>query len=863
MSSEWQKLSGLPYRKPEIYAANWANWDDQPDRLQYSVVAGAPCGGPIATVRDENQLQPVRGTLKTELQTWTSAGTLIAGIQWARTGLLAMGWTSQETLMCVFETGVVRTFTVMLEQLNVFTVDERIKAEGGAIMAALWPNGVALLTRKLNLYVNASTTRSGECCHKCADMKLTSNPLTLCVLPPPHEDSADVQVVVGTAEGPILLVDRHEARDLGIDKGPYMSFAVSSSGRSLACLSTTGELKILGVENDLQEQAKASVDSKKKPRQMVWCGDDCIALYLLFPTPSNTVQHVLFVGGPNNEWIPYKYDAPLHLVSECDGCRIVGTHKIEFVQRVPASTEAVFSIGNTDPPAMLPYALERFDKGDVCAQESLRLINKDDLADAVATNIDAAQFEYECDKVENLLNAAVFGRHFLSEPMDPKYFVETCRNLRICIELRKAPVEIPITVPQLEKAGFAGIAMRLAQRRQHLLAARICEWVGEPKNRVLFHWACEKIRHSRGSACTDEQLCEAILAKFKGCPGVGYAEVARVAAEMYRPHLATMLLNHEPRASAQVQVLLQLAREGDDENQAMMLRLAVEKAAKSLDPDLLHSAITAVCGGDACGRSCDPEAVAKLVKERPQELQVFGDLFAAAIVRGEQFDKARMYYETVGKSRLAAQSAVQQAFKKRDADERSRFLRFAKDFYGHVDSNCSEAEKTSMALCAQVSMEEVELLRAQVNLEEMSVTKRWHNAPHRFAGTSLVSTLTKLIEIGETLEADNLRTQMKVNDKRYWRIKVRALADSGNLNELNVMATRLTSPIGYELVIEAFLKHGRHDYAKPFVPKVKDPERQAAYYSKMGMEEEAQAALRQRQERGGAGRILQNILRFG
>ena len=40
----------------------------------------------------------------------------------------------------------------------------------------------------------------------------------------------------------------------------------------------------------------------------------------------------------------------------------------------------------------------------------------------------------------------------------------------------------------------------------------------------------------------------------------GFAAVARVAAEMYRPHLATLLLNHEPRSQAQVRVLVQLAQ---------------------------------------------------------------------------------------------------------------------------------------------------------------------------------------------------------------------------------------------------------------------------------------------------------------
>eukprot|EP00927_Polykrikos_kofoidii_P077399 TRINITY_DN74338_c0_g1_i1.p1 TRINITY_DN74338_c0_g1~~TRINITY_DN74338_c0_g1_i1.p1 ORF type:complete len:862 (-),score=143.57 TRINITY_DN74338_c0_g1_i1:161-2746(-) len=859
MSPDWQKLDKLWYRKREVYTAIW---DDEPERLQLSVVAGAPYGGPIATVRDEHVLQPVRGSLKTELQTWTSAGRPIRSTPWVHVGLLAMGWTAQETIICVFETGVVRTFTVMCEPLNVFTIDDRIKSEGGAVMAALWPSGIAVLTRRLSLFVNASTTRSGECCFRCSDMKLSNTPLALCVLPPPHEDSADVQVIVGTAEGPVLLVDRNQTRDLQLDEGPYMAFAVSSSGKSLACLSTSGVLKILAVECNLQTQAVARLDSRRKPKQMVWCGDDCICLYLLFQTPSRSTEHVLFVGGPNNDLIPYRYDAPLHLVSECDGCRIVGAHKVEFVQRVPASTEAIYSIGNLDPPAMLCYALERFQKGDVCAQESLRLISREDLADAVATCVDAAQFEHDYETAESLLNAAKFGKDFLPEPTDSKSFTETCRNLRICNQLRAEPIDIPLTVPQLERLGFAGIAMRLAQRRKHFLAVRICNWVGEPKDQLLCHWACEKVRQSKGSACTDEQLCEAILAKFRGCVGVGYAEVARVAAEMYRPHLATMLLNHEPRAHAQVQVLLQLSREGDDENHSMMLRLAVEKAAQSLDPDLIQRVIAAVCGGDPCGRGADAQAIVALVKERPQELQVVGDLFVVALQRGNQFDRAQRFYELYGKSRLAAQAAVQQVLRRRDVDERKKWLRFAKDFFGQVDPAAPEAEKLSMAFCAPATAEEAELLKIQTSLEEQSVAKRWLNGPHKFAGLSLVNTLYKLIEIGETTEADNLRTQMKVSDKRYWRIKVRALSESGNLNELNMMATLRSSPIGYELVIEAFLKHRRNDLALPFVPKVKNFDTQAAFYSRMGMEEEAQTARAQRQERAGPGRLLQNILRL-
>lgn len=859
MSSDWQKLADLWYRKREIYTAHWA---DEPERLHVSVVAGAPYGGPVATIRDEHVFQPVRGSLKPELQTWTSAGRFIASAPWPHTGLLAMGWSHEEILVCAFETGIIRTFSVLCQNLQIFTVDDRVKSEGGALIAAVWPHGIAFLTRRLSLFVNTSTTRSGDACHRCADLRITSPPLCLCVLPSRHQGSTDdVQVIVGTAEGPVVLADRYDARVQPLDEGPYMAFAVSSSGRLLACLSTKGVFKVLAINDDMRVLDMANIECRKKPKQMVWCGDDCIALYLAVPTPSNSVQHVLFVGGPQNDWIPYQYDAPLHLVSECDGCRILGTHKIEFVQRVPQSTEAIYSIGNCDPPAMLCYALERFEKGDVCAQESLRII-KDDLADAVATCVDAAQHEHDVEAIESLLNAAVFGRHFLPEPADPRTFVETCRNLRICVELRKAPMDIPLTVPELDKLGFAGVAKRLAHRRHHLLAVRICQWVGHPRDEVLFHWACERIRHAKGSALTDEQLCEAILEKFRGCPGVGYAEVARVAAEMYRPHLATMLLNHEPRGHAQLQVLLQLSREGEDEDHHMMLRLAMEKAAQSSDPDLLHGAIVAACGGDPCGRAADVQALVRLLKERPQDLQVLSDMFSRTLQEHGSFDRCRAFHEQLGQSQLAAHAAVRQAFQRREAEERTKWLRFAKDFFGQVDSGAPEAERLSMQFGSQASSDECELLKAQLALEEQSVMKRWLGSPHNFVGLSLVETLSKLIEIGETVEADNLRAQYKVSDKRYWRIKVRAFSESGNLEELNVMARHLVSPVGYEIVVEAFLKHNRHDLALPFVPKVKNPELQAVYYSRMGMENEARAAREQRPERAGAGRLLQSILRL-
>lgn len=408
--------------------------------------------------------------------------------------------------------------------------------------------------------------------------------------------------------------------------------------------------------------------------------------------------------------------------------------------------------------------------------------------------------------------------------------------------------------------------MRLAQRRLHFLAVRICEWVGHPCDQVLYHWACEKIHNKKGSALTDEELNEAILKKFGGRPGVGYAEIAREAAQTYRPRLATLLLEHEPRGYAQVQVMLQLSR-SDEENRLLMLRYAAEKAVLSGDPDLVHSVISCACGGDPTGPQVSSQTLLQLIAEQPSDpaksLHMIGDIFSATLQSSGNLERLRTFHDQLGHSRRAAQTAVMEVFSKREAQQRMASLPFAKDFFAPSDPSVGEAERLSMQFCGQACTEEKDLLQAQVALEEESVLKRWLNGPHRFCGLSLVDTLRKLMELGEIVEADKLRAN-RVSDKRYWRIKVRALSDAGNISALDDLTQR-TSPIGYELFVDAFLKHGRTELALPLIPKIKNAEAQANFYSKMGMEEEAQRARDQGgRAQAGPGRILQSLgLRLG
>lgn len=71
--------------------------------------------------------------------------------------------------------------------------------------------------------------------------------------------------------------------------------------------------------------------------------------------------------------------------------------------------------------------------------------------------------------------------------------------------------------------------------------------------------------------------------------------------------------------------------------------------------------------------------------------------------------------------------------------------------------------------------------------------------------------------------ADKMAKNFKVNDKRYWRIKVFALAEAGLFDALSILSEK-KSPIGYSPFVEAAItNHNRHE-ALLFLKKMSDTE---------------------------------------
>lgn len=99
---------------------------------------------------------------------------------------------------------------------------------------------------------------------------------------------------------------------------------------------------------------------------MGWCGMDSILLYW---------DDMLLMVAPQAEPVRYFYDEPLVLIPECDGVRILSNSSMEFLQRVPSSTEHIFTIGSTSPAALLYDALDHFDRRSAKASHLFILLD--------------------------------------------------------------------------------------------------------------------------------------------------------------------------------------------------------------------------------------------------------------------------------------------------------------------------------------------------------------------------------------------------------------------------------------------------------------------------------------------------------
>lgn len=103
----------------------------------------------------------------------------------------------------------------------------------------------------------------------------------------------------------------------------------------------------------------------------------------------------------------------------------------------------------------------------------------------------------------------------------------------------------------------------------------------------------------------------------------------------------------------------------------------------------------------------------------------------------------------------------------------------------------------------------------------------------QFYGLSLHDTIQRVLQLGDIKQAEKLKNEYKVPDKRYWWLRIQVLSETFQWDELEKFSKLKKSPIGYEPFVEVCLKQQNIIEAKKYLPKCRD-DRKVKWYIRAG-----------------------------
>ncbi|CAI9757174.1 unnamed protein product [Fraxinus pennsylvanica] len=834
VAAEWQLLYNRYYRKPELYQMQWKHVD-----LTRNKVACAPFGGPIAAIRDDAKIvQLFAESALRKLRIFTSSGRLISETVWKNPGgrLIGMSWSDDQILICITQDGTVYFYNIHAELINNFSLGKEC-FESSVVECVFWGNGVVCINELFGIF--AVPDLKNPRAIKMSDCNLEDLPHCIAVIEPQYTMSGNVEVLLGVGDH-VLLVEEDGVQQLGVGIGPLQKMVVSRTGKLLASFTHDGRLLVMSTDfsNIIFEY---TCESALPPDQLAWCGMDSVLLYW---------DDMLLMVGPYGDPVRYIYDEPIILIPECDGVRILSNTSMEFLHRVPDSTVSIFQIGSTLPAALLYDALDHFDRRSAkvvylyylnasrnyilmksfsssylpLGYENLRLI-RSSLSEAVEACIDAAGYEFDISQQRTLLRAASYGQAFCSQ-FQRDFIQEMCKTLRVLNAVRHHEIGIPLSIQQYKLLTPSVLINRLINAHKYLLALRITEYLGMNQEVVIMHWACTKITASLG--IPDASLLEILLDKLKICKGISYAAVASLADKNGRRKLAAMLVEHEPHSSKQIPLLLSIGEEDT----------ALVKGIESGDTDLVYLVLFHIW------------------QKRPS-LEFFGTIQARPLARDLFVTYAQCYKHEFLKDFFLSTGQLQDvAFllwkeswelaKNPMASKgsplhgpRIKLIEKAQQLFSETKEHIFESKAAE---------EHAKLLRIQHDLEV--TTKQ-----AIFVDSSISDTIRTCIVLGNHRTAMKVKTEFKVSERRWYWLKVFALATIRDWDALEKFSKEKRPPIGYRPFVEACVDADEKAEALKYITKLTDPRERAEAYARIGMAKEAADAASQAKDGELLGRL--------
>ncbi|THH19130.1 hypothetical protein EW146_g1994 [Bondarzewia mesenterica] len=772
-TASWEAIQdgNVFYRRQQLYSIR-----GKLPNLADFIIAGCRYGGPIALMRDNSRMvalgHATPALTKAQIQVFSPAGEGLLLFSWDQGKIVKFGWTVDERLVVLNEEGVYRVYDLQGDYEQHSLGNDA--GEVGIIDARIHENGLVAMTGSLHL-LEVKGWQGGKPL-TLAIPGLSAPPHSWTIIPPDFTISRHVEVLL-SIDSTIFTVDNLESVDQRLSRGPFSHMSPSPNGKSLALLTFDGTLWVVSTDfqrNLAEFNTKSVVGAEGDVRQVEWCGNDAILV---------TWDTLVLLVGPFGDTLQYMYFGPTFAITEIDGVRVIGPEVCDFIQKVPASTVSVFRPGSTSPSAILYDAWENFSRRSPKADENIRSI-RPELAAAVDEMIDAAGQEWEPMWQRKLLNAAKFGRAFL-DLYNPTDFVTMGQTLKVLNAVRYYEIGIPITYSQYNYLSPTHLISRLTSRNLHLFALRVSSYLSLPPDNVLKHWASAKILKSKPTTTgsgkdaeltADEDVCKSIVEKFQtlGGGGVSYAEIAKRAWEVGRAGLATMLLDHEPKASDQVPLLLTMKED----------RLALEKAVDSGDTDLVYHVLLQLHKRLPLGNFF------RLIEDGGSNLAPASKLLQV-YAREQNREMLRDFYYSDDRRVESAVLLMEEAGSMQDPNAKITAIKAAQKFFSEDKEHAFEAK----------SMDEYgRLLTVQQQLEKETDNK----IP--FFGLSVNETLRTCLVNGMSKRADKIKSDFKVPDKKVC-LASSHLRDfwpaSAHIILCHESTQVLRSPIGYE----AFVRH--------------------------------------------------------
>ncbi|KAJ5310153.1 uncharacterized protein N7443_002614 [Penicillium atrosanguineum] len=761
--ANWEKVGDSFYRKIPVYDAIF----DEDVELENYIVAGAPYGGAIALYRDESKPFRLRDSQssRTSIEIYSCSGKHINTINGEQATIRGLGWSDKEELLVVFEDGTVRRYFGLDGEFTSFSLGNGAE-EYGVRACQFWASGlVVLLSNNQLIAVSKYDEPRPRLLAPCPEGEVSSWSL----IPPAHTLSRSVEVLLAV-DKTVFLVDTTEAEDKILQDGPFKHVSVSPTGRLVALFTSEGKLWI--VSNDFQSKL-SEYDSKSRvaPSSVDWCGDDAVIL---------AWEDEIHLVGSNGTASKYYYDGRVHVIPEMDGVRLITNDTCEFLHKVHDVTQEIFRLGSSSPASVLLDSVDQLEKKSPKADENIQRI-RSSLPSAVDACIKAAGYEFDSYWQKRLLKAASFGKSVL-ELYNSDDFVEMTEKLRVLTAARDYQVGLPISYEQYLRLTPEGLIERLISRHEYLLAIRVSEYLQIPADRIYVHWASQKVRVS---TVDDEAVCKLIVQRLDGKPGISFEVIAQTAYDEGRSHLATQLLNHEPRAGKQVPLLLNME---EDE-------MALDKAIESGDDDLVNYVLLHM-------KSKLPLAsFFRMINTRPM---------ASALVetdaRGQDTELLKDLYYQDDRPVEGSNVLLSEALQATDPQRKTEKLHLASRLL-------SDSKDPTVMLHQKLVSEASQLLKAQESLDKDLAD---HN---EFLGLSLNETIFRLVRAGYGKRAHKMQAEFKMPEKTYWWLRLRALVAKRDWGELEELGKNKKSPIGWEAFYNEVLGAGNTKLASIFIPK--------------------------------------------